>query len=66
MVDIFENKMCNYCRNSECDKNIVIINSEGVTTYKCSKYIKDESKIIPYAAPPIITAKRKYIDYYER
>lgn len=66
MVDIFENKMCNYCKNSECNKEITVINNEGVTTYRCKNYIKDEAKIIPYEEPLIITAKRKYINLYER
>lgn len=66
MVDIFENKMCNYCKNSNCDKNIIVNNSEGVTVYKCENYIKDESKIVPYEQPLIITAKRRYINFFER
>ena len=66
MVDIFENKMCNCCKNPQCNKEITVISNEGVTTYKCESYIKDESKIVPYEEPLIITAKRKYINLYER
>ena len=66
MVDIFENKMCNYCKNSECNKEIIIINNGGNVTYKCNNYLKDETKIVPYEKPLIITAKRKYINLYER
>lgn len=65
MVDIFENEMCNYCKNTNCKKTFTIDSFKGVTTYKCNEYIKDNKKIIPYEKPLIITAKRTYIKFQE-
>ena len=71
MVDIFKKEICNYCKNTECEKNeyykntLIEINSDGLKTFKCIDYIKDPSKIIPIERPLPITAKRDYIKYYE-
>lgn len=60
MVDIFENKMCNYCKNTNCNKRITINNEKGVTVYKCDEYDRDKNKIEHYTKPLVITAERDY------
>ena len=65
MVDVFESKMCNCCRNSNCNKRIVVNSNEGLTMYKCEEYVKDESKIIPFEKPVIATARYSHNDFYE-
>ena len=71
MVDIFKKQICNYCKNTECEKNeyykykLVEIEKDGLKIYKCTDYIKDSSKIIPIEPPLPITAKRDYIKYHE-
>ena len=66
MVDMFIEKMCNYCLNSNCTKKIRIENEKKCTTYKCDEYIKDKSKIVPYQEPLIVTAERSYVTKRER
>lgn len=71
MVDIFRKEICNYCKNTECEKNeydknvLTEIRTDGVTIYKCINYKKDPSKIIPTERPLPVTAKRDYIKYHE-
>lgn len=71
MVDIFKKEICNYCKNTECEKNeyyrrkLIGIDINGLKIYKCIDYKKDPSKIIPIDKPLSITAKRDYINYYE-
>lgn len=71
MVDIFKKEICNYCKNTECEKNesykheIIGIKLDKLTIYKCANYQKDSSKIIPIERPLPITAKRDYIKYHE-
>ena len=60
MVDIFEIKMCNYCKNTYCEKNILISDNKGVTSYKCKEYIRDDKKIAPYKKPELVTAKKEH------
>lgn len=62
MVDMFYEKICNYCKNANCKKNIVINDNAGVTRYKCNEYIKDSTKIIPYEEPAFITANTIFIE----
>lgn len=72
MVDIFRKQICNYCKNTECEKNeyfekkIIEIKVDGITIYKCVDYKKDSSKIIPIDPPLPVTAERDYVKYYER
>jgi hypothetical protein len=61
MVDIFEKELCNYCKKTQCIRKIIKKQSNNVITLKCEEYEKDESKIIPYEPPLIVTAKRDYI-----
>lgn len=50
MVDIFYNKICNYCKNiNNCNNNdnndkFIIIEENNLKTFKCYDYIKDNSK----------------------
>lgn len=66
MVDMFETKICNYCKNTECDNKIIEFKDGNLTTYKCENYMKDASKIIPPEPSLFVTAKRDYINYVER
>lgn len=46
MVDIFKKEICNYCKNTECEKNkLVEVEIDGVKTYKCFDYKRKLSKI---------------------
>lgn len=63
MVDVFESKMCNYCKNLNCSKNIAVNNVKGVTIYKCDEYIKDKKKVTPYTKPLTVTAERDYAKF---
>ncbi len=52
MVYIFKKEICNYCKNTQCEKNkiknkIDIDKSKNMVIYKCTTYIKDKEKIIP-------------------
>lgn len=62
MVDMFYEKICNCCKNTNCEKNIVINSEAGVTSYKCNQYIKDDTKVIPYEKPAFITANTIFIE----
>ncbi|MGN1327644.1 MAG: hypothetical protein ACI4VQ_06205 [Clostridia bacterium] len=61
MVDMFVDKMCLYCSNNKCNKQIEITKSKNYTTYKCNEYIKNKIKVVPYREPLVITAERKHI-----
>lgn len=66
MVDIFKKEICNYCKNTECEKKELIeLEMNGLKTFKCINYVKDPSKIIPIERPLSVTAKRDYINYHE-
>lgn len=68
MVDMFEIKMCNYCKNTNCNRdssNLNIIFEKGVTTYKCNNYIKNNKKVKRYEPPLTVTAKRDYVRLQE-
>lgn len=71
MVDMFKKQICNYCKNTECEKNeyykekIIEIKKDGFKILKCIDYQKDSSKIISTEPPLPITAKRDYINYHE-
>lgn len=49
-------KLCDSCKNKNCNKSIVIIKKEGLRTIKCHEYIKDQDKIKGYTQPMWITA----------
>jgi hypothetical protein len=61
MVDVFENGICNYCKNKACSRAIVIVKEQDTITYRCDEYIKDITKIVPYEKPLLVTAKRDYV-----
>lgn len=66
MVNVFEKKMCNFCKKQRCDKKgIIVIIKNGITIYKCIDYKQDSAKIIPYQKPLSVTAKRDYTDKKE-
>lgn len=52
----FENNICKYCK-AQCNKTIVLEESNNLTTIKCSNYQKDNSKIEGYKKPDERTAK---------
>lgn len=66
MVDMFVEKMCNYCLNNNCSKKVEVKKIKNYTTYKCDEYIKDESKIVPYQEPLLVTAERSYVTKREK
>lgn len=66
MVDMFVEKMCNYCLNNNCNKKVEVKKIKNCTTYKCDEYIKDESKIVPYQEPLLVTAERSYVTKREK
>ena len=45
MVDMFFEKMCNYCRNinniNNCNHNIINEVDKDVVIYKCNDYVKN-------------------------
>ena len=45
MVDMFFEKMCNYCRNvnniNNCNNNIINEVDKDVVIYKCNDYVKN-------------------------
>lgn len=66
MVDIFRKEICNYCKNTKCEKKELIeTDINGLKSFKCIDYIKDPTKIIPIERPLPVTAKRDYIKYHE-
>lgn len=66
MVDIFKREICNYCKNTRCEKKgLIESNINGLKTFKCTNYLKDASKIIPIEKPLSVTAPRDYVKYYE-
>ena len=65
MVGICEEKICSYCKNSNCKKQINTDVEKDITTYKCDEYIKDIEKIIPYKEPLKVLADRDYVKKYE-
>lgn len=71
MVDMFKKQICNYCKNTECEKNeyyknkIIGIKIDELIIYKCIDYKKDSSKIIPIDPPLPVTAERDYKKKYQ-
>lgn len=65
MVSMFEEKICSYCKNPNCKKQINIIVEKNITTYKCDEYIKNLEKITPYKEPLKVLAKRDYVKNFE-
>lgn len=61
MGNIYEQRMCKYCKNENCNSGIVITVDNNFISYKCNNYQKDSSKITPYQKPLLVTAKRDYI-----
>ena len=61
MVDMFEIKMCNYCKNTQCSKKINITTERKMTIYKCDEYIQDKKKKKQYKQLEFVTAKRDHI-----
>lgn len=51
-------KLCDSCKNKNCNKPIVIIEEEGLTTIKCHDYVKDVDKVKGYIDPLWITAHK--------
>lgn len=45
IIDKFEQKICNTCTRSDCDRSIVIIKGNNQLYVKCKSYEKDKKKI---------------------
>lgn len=52
-------KLCDTCKNSTCEKKLVIVKKNNLTTIKCLNYIKDDSKIQGYKKQLNRTAKQQ-------
>lgn len=50
-------KLCETCKNNNCNRQVVIIEEDNLKTVKCLDYQKDESKIQRYKKPLEKTAK---------
>lgn len=59
-------ELCITCKQEKCSKNIVVTKKKNLTIIKCLEYQKDIEKVQGYLAPLIVTAKRNYVDFYER
>lgn len=68
MEDVFLKEICSICKNKKNCNGYSIISQEGENFIKrtyCTNYIKDESKIVPYEQPLIVTAEKDYVKYRE-
>lgn len=52
-------KLCETCKNKNCNKNLVIIEQLNLKEVKCLDYEKDETKIKGYKEPLKRTAKQQ-------
>lgn len=50
-------ELCETCKKTKCNKNLVITEQENMTTIKCVEYEKDEEKVRGYVRPKERTAK---------
>lgn len=69
MVDVFFEKICSICKNNKSCNNCIVISEKPTESLKkiyCANYIKDDSKIVPYKQPLIVTALKKHIKYTEK
>ena len=41
-------KLCDTCKNTTCEKKLIIIEKNNLTIIKCLDYKKDDSKIQGY------------------
>lgn len=65
MVDIFKNKICNYCENTECEKEeLVEVEADGLKIYKCLSYKKKSSKKTP-TGQTLPIKNKKFTKYYK-
>lgn len=49
-------KLCETCKQEKCNKSIVIIKEDNITTIKCHDYVKDVDKVKGHEDPLWITA----------
>lgn len=61
MINVFMDKICCYCSNDNCSRQVAIIEAKNCTTYKCTEYVKNKNKIVPYQEPLTVTAEREYV-----
>lgn len=61
MEDIFKKEICSICKNNINCKYLSIIESniDSIKLINCKKYLKDESKIVPFKEPEFIEIKGK-------
>lgn len=52
-------ELCDTCKNSTCEKKLVIVKKNNLTIIKCLNYIKDDSKIKGYKKQLNRTAKQQ-------
>lgn len=50
-------KLCETCKQSNCNRNIIVRQEDKVTITKCLDYEKDANKIKGYVKPLVRTAK---------
>lgn len=41
-------KLCETCKNKECNKRIIVTEQNNLKTTKCLEYVKDKSKLKKY------------------
>lgn len=52
-------KLCDTCKNTTCERKLMIIKEDNLTIIKCLNYIKDNSKIQGYKKQLERTAKQQ-------
>lgn len=52
-------KLCDTCKNTTCEKKLIIVKENNLTIIKCLDYKKDNSKIQRYKKQLNRTAKQQ-------
>ena len=52
-------KLCDTCKNTTCEKKLIIVENNNLTIIKCLDYKKDNSKIQRYKKQLNRTAKQQ-------
>lgn len=52
-------KLCDTCKNTTCEKKLIIVEKNNLTIIKCLDYKKDDSKIQGYKKHLNRTAKQQ-------
>lgn len=51
-------ELCDSCKKTLCEKNMIIVKENNLVTIRCLNYEKDESKIHGYKRPLQRTARQ--------